>query len=84
MFIKFKFLDSKLNSCVVPIQIGTSSVLKVKEGTKLEVTPIQFSDLVKFCEGSTKVAIQEIDVKEFKGVPVEPIKDKEPVTKDVK
>lgn len=72
MFIKFKFLDSKLNSFVVPLHIGTSSVLKVRDGTKLEVTPIQFADLVKACEGSTKVSIQEIDVKEFKDIKEQP------------
>lgn len=82
MYIKIKFLDSKMTSCVLPLGSG-DSLTKVKDGEKLELTAHKFSEIFLLCEKS-KVLIQEIDVKEFKGVPVEPTKDKEPVTKDVK
>lgn len=84
MYIKIKFLDSKMTSCVLPLGSG-DLLTKIKDGEKLELTPLKFSEIFQLCDKS-KVLIQEIDVKEFKGVSAEPAKEpvKEPVTKDVK
>jgi len=83
MFIKFKITDASIKSCVVPFRSGTSSVLKVRNGDKLEVKEIEYAHLVEHCNKS-KVTIEIIDAKDFKEVK-EPAKDpvKEPL-KEVK